>query len=602
MLTWSQFGIPLDEMVIEDDSPEIYIFECPKCHTKKQHSDTPTLYVNRMAQSWFCKHCGYAGNLLQGHQPVPAEDSFIPWKLNPFLTNYEYKNNLSPVVIENFNKKKISLATLEHFKISQGKIYFPTLENSSMSLIYPYFQENRLCNLVYSVGNNHTSEIGGVETCFNYDNIDPDHTIIVMDELDVFSLHECEKTNVISLFGGYTTHNVPIEKIKNKLLDFLANVEERLNSVKKITLALANTEKGNLLKEELIRRLGKERCWVVQPPEFGYNWNDMLVDYGKQKLLLLLDTAKPIPVRGIFDVTDVEEKLDHLYYNGLRKGYSTGFDSVDEFYTVVPGQWTVVTGIPGHGKSNFLDGVMVNLAKNDDWSFGIFSPENQPVQRHMAGMMEKYFEAPFDLGKMNRITEEQKEEGKKWLLKHFSTILPHEEDSWSIDGVLELAKVLVFRKGIKGLVIDPWNELDHSRSNSQTETEYVSSALTKIRQFARNYDVHVWLVAHPAKLYKDKDGKYPVPTPYDISGSAHYRNKADNAVTVWRNVGHDDQSVADIHVQKIRFKEVGKVGLVSLRFDIVSGSFVDDIDQSKRRSSLESGIVVPTDQLRKSYY
>lgn len=600
MYNWSQFGINLEEM--EEDTSEVLLLDCPKCYNKKKNKDILTLYVNTAHQSWFCKHCGYAGNLLQGSQPVPAENHFEAWKLNPFLLSYEYKNNLSSVVVENFSKKKISKDTLEFFKISQGKAYFPELEDNILCLIYPYYQEGRLSNLVYFYGNNHTSEIGGIETCFNFDSIDQDHTTIVMDELEVFTFHECGKTNVISLFGGYTTNNQPLEKVKNKLLDFLTNIEDRLTQVKKITLALPNTDKGNMLKDELIRRLGKEKCWIVQPPESEYTWNDVLVDYGKQKFSWLLDTAKPIPVRGLFDVDDVEDKLDELYHKGLRKGYSTGFETVDQFYTVVPGQWTVITGIPGHGKSNFLDAVMVNLAKNDDWRFGIFSPENQPIQRHFAGIMEKYFEAPFDLGKPGRITEEQKEEGKQWLKKHFSIILPDEDANWSIDGVLELAKVLVYRRGMKGLVIDPWNELDHSRPGNQTETEYVSATLTKLRQFARNFDVHVWLVAHPAKLYKDKDGKYPVPTPYDISGSAHYRNKADNAVTVWRNVGHDDQSVADIHIQKIRFKEVGKVGLCSLRFDSGSGSFVDDIDQTKRRNALEEGVVIPTDKLRRSFY
>jgi twinkle protein len=422
-----------------------------------------------------------------------------------------------------------------------------------------------------------------------------------MNELEVFTFHECGKFNTISLFGGETLEDTS-DKTKNKMLDFLSNIEDRINLVKKVTLALPNTDKGNMLRDELLRRIGKERCWIVQPPETDYCWNDILVDYGKQKLLWLLDTAKPIPVRGIFDIDDVEDKLDELYYKGLRKGYSTGFNSLDEYYTVVPGQWTIVTGIPGHGKSNILDGIMVNLAKDDDWRFGIFSPENQPIARHFASIMEKYHEAPFDIGRPGRITEEQKENGKKWLKEHFSIILPDEDDNWSIDGVLELAKVLVYRKGMKGLVIDPWNELDHSRPSNQTETEYVSSVLTKIRQFARNYDVHVWLVAHPAKLYKDKDGKYPVPTPYDISGSAHYRNKADNAITAWRNVGHDDQTVADIHIQKIRFKEVGKVGLCSLRFDPISGCYIDDIDQSKRRQALEEGIIIPTDKLRRSFY
>lgn len=610
MYKWSDlninFDLPMKEEWEEEAGIEsneindIIICDCPKC-THKRTNPISTLIVNTVTESWFCKHCGFAGDLVQGSKILPTENLFEPWSYNPTLQTYSYQDNLSPTVLENFASKKITKETLEFFKITQSKVYFPEIGNYAMAIVYPYFMEDRLVNIVYA-GKYRTSELGGLETSFNFDNINTDHTYLVATELEVFSFYEAGITNAISLFGGHSFDSYPLEKVQSGLLNFLSNIEARLNDVKKITLALPNNERGNIVKEELLRRLGKERCWVVQPPENNYFWNDILVEYGKTKFLSLLETAKPIPVRGIFDIDDVEDKLDELYHKGLRRGYSTGFDTVDQFYTVVPGQWTVMTGIPGHGKSNFLDGVMVNLAKHHDWRFGIFSPENQPIQRHFAGIMEKYFEAPFDLGKPGRISEEQLEDGKKWLKKHFSVILPHEDDSWSVDGVLELAKVLVYRKGMRGLVIDPWNELDHSRPGNQTETEYVSSVLTKLRQFARNFDVHVWLVAHPAKLYKDKDGKYPVPTPYDISGSAHYRNKADNAITVWRNVGHDDQSVADIHIQKIRFKEVGKVGLCSLRFDPLRGSFIDDIDQNKRRAALESGEVVPTDKLRRTMF
>ena len=605
MYKWSDFNINFSLPIKEDweeaagveATNDVIVCECPKC-TNKRTTKLDTLIVDTITESWFCKHCGFAGDLIQGSRIVPTEKIFEPWPYNPNLKNFEFSMNLSETVLKNFESKKITKETLSFFKIMQSQVYFPELENYAMGLVYPYFMEERLVNLVYS-GKYKTSEIGGLESCFNFDNINTEHTYLVATELEVFSFYEAGLKNVISLFGGYSFDNISFDKVQSVLLNFLSNIEARLNDVKKITLAFPNNERGNTVKEELLRRLGKERCWIVQPPENNYTWNDVLIDYGKTKFLSLLETAKPIPVRGIFDVDDIEDKLDDLYHKGLRKGFSTGFDIVDQFYTVVPGQWTVMTGIPGHGKSNFLDAIMVNLAKHNDWNFGLFSPENQPIQRHFAGIMEKYFEAPFDLGKPGRINEEQLEEGKKWLKKHFSVILPHEDDNWSIDGVLELAKVLVYRKGMRGLVIDPWNELDHSRPGNQTETEYVSSVLTKIRQFARNMDVHVWLVAHPAKLYKDKDGKYPVPTPYDISG---YRNKADNAITVWRNVGHDDQLVADIHVQKIRFKEVGKVGLCSLRFDPVRGSLFDDIDQNKRRSALESGEVIPTDKLRRNVF
>lgn len=145
----------------------------------------------------------------------------------------------------------------------------------------------------------------------------------------------------------------------------------------------------------------------------------------------------------------------------------------------------------------------------------------------------------------------------------------------TVDGVLKLAKALVFRKGIRGLVIDPWNELDHSRPSNLSETEYISQALTKIRRFARTHEVHVWLVAHPTKLPKQTDGKYPVPTPYDVSGSANWRNKADNCLTVWRDLSEPHSREVQIHVQKIRFKEVGQIGMARLNYDILTGRYRD---------------------------
>jgi twinkle protein len=126
--------------------------------------------------------------------------------------------------------------------------------------------------------------------------------------------------------------------------------------------------------------------------------------------------------------------------------------------------------------------------------------------------------------------------------------------------------------GIKGVIIDPWNELDHSRPSHLLETEYISQALSEIRRFARQHQVHVWLVAHPTKLFKDGNGQYPVPTAYDISGSAHWRNKADNILCIWRDVTAHDHTV-QVHVQKIRFREIGQIGKVELTFNSVTGGF-----------------------------
>jgi twinkle protein len=150
------------------------------------------------------------------------------------------------------------------------------------------------------------------------------------------------------------------------------------------------------------------------------------------------------------------------------------------------------------------------------------------------------------------------------------------EDALSIQGVVDRATSLVRRHGIQGLILDPFNEFDHTRERGMTDTEYVGHILGYLKRWARKYQVHVWLVAHPQKLYRREDGTYPIPTPYDISGSSHFRNKADNCITVWRDMDNPDTPV-QIHVQKVRFKHIGKVGMAELAWDELTGRYGEPV-------------------------
>jgi len=174
-----------------------------------------------------------------------------------------------------------------------------------------------------------------------------------------------------------------------------------------------------------------------------------------------------------------------------------------------------------------------------------------------------------------RLSSAEVESGLKWLSDYFTFIQPESDDLISVDGVLELARACVMRYGIRGLVIDPWNELEHARPANMTETEYVGLCLSKIRRFARRYGLHVWLLVHPTKLQKLADGSYPVASPYDAAGSAHFFNKADMILSIWRDKD-DETAPVDIHVQKVRFRENGKLGKVPLFYDKRTGQLSEN--------------------------
>jgi twinkle protein len=477
-------------------------------------------------------------------------------------------------VLDWFLKRGINAETLYRNSISYGKIYMPQKEDFVNAVQFPYFRDGNPVNVKYRDGEkNFRMEAGAERILYGLADIAAT-TVIVEGEIDKLSCDEAGWRNCLSVPDGAP---VPTAKDYSSKFEFLENCEKEIEPISTWILAVDNDEPGRVLQEELARRLGKEKCKLVEWPEGCKDANDTLVKYGAGKLSECLSTAKDYPIQGIYDIKSLQSQIRRLYEHEAERGESTGWKELDELYTVRPGEWTLVTGIPGHGKSEFVDNLLVHLMWKK-WRFGIFSPENQPLERHVAKILEKCVGMPFYRGINKRMDWDNVTEAIGYINDVFTFILP-EEESLTVDGILTLAKTAVLRKGIKGLVVDPWNELSHTRPQNMSETEYISHSISKIRRFARSYGIHIWLIVHPAKMQKIKqdDGTmdYPVPTPYDCHGSAHWRNKADNAISVYRNMKTDR---IQIHVQKIRFKEIGKVGVCEMTYDKPTGRLSDAKD------------------------
>lgn len=257
---------------------------------------------------------------------------------------------------------------------------------------------------------------------------------------------------------------------------------------------------------------------------------------------------------------------------GLPRGTLTGWPSVDELYTVALGQWTLVTGTPNSGKSEWVDALMVNLAKRENWKFIIYSPENWPLALHHSKIIEKYIGKPFNPGLTPRLDEVELDEAETWMHGKFLFAKPDKPEMMTI--LAEASRAMLAGSATKfGIVIDPWNHLEHYRPNGWSETEYVSDTLSKVIKWVREANAHLWLVAHPSKMQKNKDGKLPVPTPHDVSGSAHFWNKADNCIAIWRDQSDYRRAEVDVHVQKVRFKHIGHQGMATLTYDRVTGRY-----------------------------
>ena len=399
-----------------------------------------------------------------------------------------------------------------------------------------------------------------------------DDIVIVEGEMDVLAMAEAG-IKAVSVPNGASmkVSEGRIDPSEDPKFKFLWSAKEYLDAAKRIIIATDADGPGEALAEEVARRVGKERCWRIEFPDGAKDSNEVLIRLGAEALRKSAKEATPWPVEGLYDADHFRNQVWELYEKGIGRGDSTGYQSVDELYTVSPGQVTIVTGIPSSGKSEFIDQVMVNLATNKAWKFGICSFENEP-RLHIAKLISKRVGKPFFEGFHKRMDKHEYEAAYTFVQDHFAFV--HQDDGGlsNLDSILDRLRVAILRLGIRGAIIDPYNFISRDRGD-KSETEWISDMLTKVKAFAMGHGIHIWFVAHPTKMQRNADGRIPPPGGFDISGSAAWFAKADCGLTVHRE--KDDPLVAQIHIWKCRFSWVGKQGQTNLLYNIGTTQYTE---------------------------
>lgn len=555
MKTFSDFGIDLGNR----SGVEVKT-TCPQCSPARKKKNYPCLNVNTDKECWNCWHCGWAGTLKGGEWQKPeirrvyAKPAFTP----DATPNEKFEKW--------FAGRGISAEVLQRNRIARGEAYFPQVEEERPCIQFPYYRGAEVVNVKYRTHDKLFRMAAGAERIlYGMNDIDPRVLVWVEGEIDKLSMEMAGVLSCVSVPDGAPAAD---SKTYSNKFDFLD--DPIIAAVQSHIIAVDNDAPGVRLQEELIRRLGRDKCLTVVWPEGCKDANDVLLKHGVEVVGDCIANARELPIEGTYRAEDLLEKLFNDYDHGVKKGESTNWTVMDDTYRVMPGEWTLITGIPGHGKSEWLDALAINLAQSQGWTFAVYSPENQPVEDHIEKIAEKIVAKPYGHGRPGQMTREEARTAIDFITEHFTFMLPEYP---TVEKLLMTARELVIRRGIRGFIIDPWNEINPVRDPGMSETDYISQALTKIRTFARANQVHVWVVAHPTKLQKDRQtGVYPVPTPYDVSGSAHWRNKADNCIAIYRDVT-DEGAPVQVHVQKIRKKANGRVGMVEFDYDRISGRY-----------------------------
>lgn len=534
---------------------EIYSFEpgnkgeerhlCPECsHHRKKKTDKCLAWDNK-GKRGYCHNCTTSFFEYSPHEP--KQYSYPEWK---------NITELSDKVVKYFESRMISQKTLLKMRVYSDVEYMPQFEQKVDVICFPYFMNEKLINIKYRGPKKSFKLVSGAELIFwNIDCLNEFKSIIITEgEIDALTFVENGFHNVISVPNG-----------ANKNLEYLDNCLELFKSIEKIYIASDQDTKGIELRDELIRRLGAERCYIVSFKECK-DANEYFQKYG-DPFKEIIEDAKAVPVKGVIEVANFYTDIRDLYLNGIQRGKELGVKAIDDKITWETGRLAIVTGIPSSGKSEFVDFIVTKLNLIHGWKAAYFTPENYPLKFHYAKIFEKLIGKKFDKSRSNELEYDL---AYDYIRENFFYIL--NEENFTINSILDSAKILVKSRGIKILIIDPYNKLEHKYTDS--ETQYISRFLDQIITFAKLNDILLFLIAHPVKMQKN-NGKFEIPSLYSISGSANFYNKTDYGLTVHRKTGEDGVMIneVEVHIQKIKYKHLGEQGIIDLKYDYDTGRF-----------------------------
>lgn len=531
---------------------------CPECSKDRKHKNKKSFSWNDSKKCGTCFNCN-----TSFHEYNPEREKKVyeapTWKNKTDLTSEHVKY---------FEGRMISQKVLNKMKVYSDSVYMPATSKNEEAICFPFFNGDKLVNIKSRTTSKNFALSKNAELIFYNINavLNSKEIIITEGEIDCLSFIQIGFENCISVPNGASARN----------MEYLDNYFSLFDSIEKIYIATDNDIPGIELREELIRRFGQERCLIVNFKDCK-DANEYLCKKGGLELSNTIKEAIEIPVEGIIDFNTQYDDLYQLFVKGMETGLTIGLEDIDKAISWELGRLAVVTGIPGHGKSEFVDYISIKLNILYGWKVAYFSPENYPTKYHAQKLFSKITGKRFQQGYM---TKQEFDDAFDYVEQNMSFIYP--EEDMTVENILLKAKYLVKKKGIKILVIDPYNKIEHLRNKTESETEYISRFLDRLTMFSKRHNVLIFLVAHPRKMDK-ANNSYMMPTLYDINGSANFYNKCDYGLIVFR----DFENVKTIiNVQKVKFKHLGEGGQAELVYNFANGRYekdgtsVDNFDNS----------------------
>ncbi len=555
-------GFEIDEYNIHRIPNGATTSTCPECsesRKKKKDKCASVFWDTGLLQ---CNHCG---ERIQMHTYKKKEDNTKKVYVKPVKKD---KAVLSDLAIDWFSSERhISKQTLIDLKVTEGIKWMPKAKANINTIEFNYYLFGELIN-TKSRGKN--KDFKFEKDCelimYNLDSIiGKDEAVLVEGEPDALSYHDCGVKNVASVPNGFTLPKADgSSSVQTAYLDDYYGVFE---PIKKIYLAFDNDVAGIEGQKEFIRRLGAEKCYIVDFKDCK-DANDYKIKYGGEALKQTLVDAKIVPLEGIMNISDVNDELEDFWINGAKKGMTIDIPEIDNIYSIVKKQHTLLVSAPGSGKSDLIDHIVCKMAVKYNEKIGICSTENKPEIFHYDKLVKKIngMRPTADNLKSKQVLE-----CKEFIDENFYHV--DIKGRYFLEDVLAKFSELNKRKNVKIFILDPYNKISLKNFSKSDITAYTAEYHQQIDAFDQLHDSHTFLVAHPVKL-ANKEGStktFVMPDSYKVKGGGEHFDMSYNMLGMVRDYEHN---MVNIQTLKVKFQHLGVSGQdVWLGWNINNGRY-----------------------------
>lgn len=536
-----------------------------------EEAETGTFTLEDNILTGNCHNCGWKGNVRAFERKREVRSYEKPSQ--DVLKNIV----LMDKVISWFDGRGISRKTLDKFMIFCKQEWMPQSQKEESCICFPYFRDGEMVNTKFRDGRKGFKMHKNAELIFyNLNTIgDKKHCIITEGEIDCLSVYEAgfgaekninEDGELLNdEFSKWCVVSVPNGASKgNQKMEYLDNCADWFSGLHEIVIATDGDEAGESLRDELIRRLGIERCKTISypieevvPAQNGLkrrckDFNEVLVYLGKEAVVNIVNNAEFIPIDGVYYLEDIFPSMITNFKNGVQLAPTTRFGEMDDYFRWKKGDINLFTGYANWGKTFFVLQLMLTKSIYDGWKWAVFSPENYPANDFYDDIVEMY------VGKwLNNMNEEEYTEACHFISEHIFYVYP--EDAHDLNSINERFRHLVLKKGIDGVLVDPFNQLDHIQKPYQREDQYLSEVLKDTKRFALLNNITYNIIAHPKNPSYQEGKVLPVVDMYDIAGGAAWGNKCDQILSYHRPLFHENKNSPEVqvYVQKLKRKRTG---------------------------------------------